>query len=494
MENLNLECDFDNYSDGDYSVNKFREYLEKKCNECKDETEKSKLETFAMNFIENLTENENLQDLTPQAIRKTKNQIRNDFFPKSYIADFEKYRKFYKTYEQLKNFYSKLLSREFPVGSLNYIGARTSRGKTTMLISLAVEAIAKGKEVLFITLEENYRQIINRLILNYTYKNRKELDNDVNGNAVVLSFNKKTPSEYIELMKANSEKTTPDENIPKPQKALEYYLKSIIKDDDNFLTEIGIDTNSKDYKPNIYTPIFQSAIKTVRELIISKRLVILEGYLADTKTICQEMTYTDDNTIIFLDYIQLMHTPQTTTTRQLEIQNISNEIAKTAGKNNLIVIAGAQFTRPPQITKGTLETENGNVSFDVFDETSFREAGDIEQDGAVLFGIGREKRENTDEDIFYYKNLKDRFGSADTENYYIMEKALAFSYFAPNTKDGKREKWQAPKRQAKRQTHQRKDKGEPMSVYIKQDPTVLKNKANRDPQWNKNIILDEGIL
>ncbi|MCQ2387836.1 MAG: hypothetical protein MJ066_05285, partial [Clostridia bacterium] len=52
----------------------------------------------------------------------------------------------------------------FPCGTLSYLGARTSRGKTTAMISIIVDALHQNKGVAIITNEESTDEIQLRLI------------------------------------------------------------------------------------------------------------------------------------------------------------------------------------------------------------------------------------------------------------------------------------------------------------------------------------------
>ena len=69
--------------------------------------------------------------------------------------------------------------------TMNFIGARTSRGKTTAMISMAVDALLQGHKVLFSTFEETDVQIYTRIALNLAWKrilenkeNNEEFDDD----------------------------------------------------------------------------------------------------------------------------------------------------------------------------------------------------------------------------------------------------------------------------------------------------------------------------
>jgi hypothetical protein len=63
-------------------------------------------------------------------------------------------------------------------GTLSYIGARTSVGKTTALISIAHEALEAGRKVIFLTLEEPTKDILRKLILCRVYAISSKTDRE----------------------------------------------------------------------------------------------------------------------------------------------------------------------------------------------------------------------------------------------------------------------------------------------------------------------------
>ncbi|MDR2923403.1 MAG: hypothetical protein LBU85_08700, partial [Treponema sp.] len=65
----------------------------------------------------------------------------------------------------------------FPNGTLNYVGARTGRGKTTAMVNIGIDALfllsenTQPRKVLFISLEETQLEIISRFVLCLAYRN-----------------------------------------------------------------------------------------------------------------------------------------------------------------------------------------------------------------------------------------------------------------------------------------------------------------------------------
>ncbi|MCF0224941.1 MAG: hypothetical protein HUK20_11790, partial [Fibrobacter sp.] len=72
-------------------------------------------------------------------------------------------------FQQLDKETNKPMPVKFPNGTLSYIGARTGRGKTTAMISMAVDAVMQGKATFFYTNEEGTKQIIMRLVKAFLY-------------------------------------------------------------------------------------------------------------------------------------------------------------------------------------------------------------------------------------------------------------------------------------------------------------------------------------
>ena len=86
---------------------------------------------------------------------------------------------------------------------------------------------------------------------------------------------------------------------------------------------------------------------------------------------------------IFIDYIQKIKFKGKSSTRQLELQKISETILETAKFNSVPIILGAQFGR-------------GNTKQEVLRLDNLREAGDIENDAKLFLGIWNEAKEKSE--------------------------------------------------------------------------------------------------
>jgi hypothetical protein len=98
------------------------------------------------------------------------------------------------------------------------------------------------------------------------------------------------------------------------------------------------------------------------------------------------------------------------------IKKISNGILLAAVRTNTIIISGAQFNRTV--------TRNGKGD-EVIETTSFRESGDLEQDGFNLLGIGRLAGQGKR----YIKMFASREELVE-DNAYSLDFEGAFSYMA----------------------------------------------------------------
>lgn len=306
--------------------------------------------------------------------------------PNPHIKSWEEYKQSIINFDESKDYKSGIFNRRFPIGTISYIGARPARGKTTMLVNVALDAIRQGKNAIYITAEETTKQILTRFILCTAYeKNVKE------GLA----------GDYIKtLMRSESNTRT----------AFYTYMKSRASTLDGMEA-----TNEKQY---------ESATETIKKLLQDGKLTVFEAYGATYADLINYLALQEAGSVILIDYIQHLKAPErlVTQTRQIQIQEMSHTLADIAGQAGLIMISGAQFSRP---AKGG--GNSGDVTqkkADTFDESSFREAGDIEQDGHILIGLGKDPQTDT----FYYSCMKDREATPDNGSLWSLEKDLAYSY------------------------------------------------------------------
>ena len=92
-------------------------------------------------------------------------------FPNTHVKPWDSYIDSVVNFDDSKDYKSTIFERRFPTGTISYIGARPGRGKTTILVNIALDALNQGKPVIFVTAEETTKQILTRFILSKTYSN-----------------------------------------------------------------------------------------------------------------------------------------------------------------------------------------------------------------------------------------------------------------------------------------------------------------------------------
>ena len=318
-----------------------------------------------------------------QAVEALKKLYRR--FPNTHVKPWDSYIDSVVNFDDSKDYKSTIFERRFPTGTISYIGARPGRGKTTILVNISLDALTQGKPVIFITAEETTKQILTRFILSKTYSNHP-----TDPKTVYESF--------------------------KPRTALFNY----IKDNARSLPQMPVD--NRDF--------FGDACDTIGEYINNKKLTIFEAYGATWQEMKDFISDQEAGSVILIDYIQHLKTPElfATQTRQIQIQEVSHQLADLAGLHGLILICGAQFNRD---AKGNGQGKPDLLKADSFDETSFREAGDIEQDGHILIGIG--KNPGTEE--LFYSCMKDREASPDNGKCWKLKKNMAYSFLQGDKDD-----------------------------------------------------------
>jgi hypothetical protein len=285
--------------------------------------------------------------------------------PKAYTsADYEEETK---NYDPDKYFCPKLFNAfPFPDGTLSVIGARTSRGKTTALINLALEALTAEttRKCLFITLEMSGRQLYNKLILAKAYSKaertiRKDLFDKVEN---------------------------PHKDLFKIVKAADAELEGI---DKKFIEKV------------------KEAKEFVDKKVDIKEFQLFQGWQLSQKAIINLISQQEKGTLVLIDYIQRMPlTEKVSKERYIQIKELSNALMNATTNSGVVTICGAQFNREAGTDK------EGN---DTFNETSFRESGDIEQDAHNAIGIGWE----ADKKTRFYEILKSREGGETGDGYYL---------------------------------------------------------------------------
>jgi hypothetical protein len=296
-------------------------------------------------------------------------------------------------------------------GTLSYIGARTGIGKTTALINITREAMDAGRKVIFLTLEEPARDITRKLILCDLYANAGE------SRAV--------------LQKLAAEKGDLTAAFHAARKGK--YVK-------------GSTDAAMDFKQKVLAG--QEKIGG----LYGSRLIFIEGRGLNTaeKQTAAITKHAMPGDIVLIDFIQRIADPDGVSFNNYMKGKAQSETLFNVAKNSgAAVISGAQFKR----AVSELPRELAPLGFKPFDVDSFREAGDIEQDGDYLFGIGDHM---SDPEMRFLKILKVRSGSGRNRCYSIDFQG-AFNYMGIGgrlTAMNPAHSYAKPKRKTETQTEQ----------------------------------------
>jgi replicative DNA helicase len=271
-----------------------------------------------------------------------------------YLSDCRKY-------EPDKDFKTKLFDLPFPDGTVSYIGARTSRGKTASMLNLAREAITANpaRKVLFITLEMSIKQLITRLALSLIYANG--------------------------IAKNTQESLKQREN---PMK--DYY---------NLIKGNPIDGGPNDTGAMIEG--YQAAMAILKSAFENQSFLLYDGRGASLDTIIDMIkTHAKRGTLVLIDYIQRMPSADgIMDSSYTRVKVISDRVWNAATLTGAVIIAGAQFNRVQD------KDNSENKKRDTFDDTSFRESGDLEQDAHCAIGLGWYKEDHNNR---FFEILKAR--------------------------------------------------------------------------------------
>lgn len=327
------------------------------------------------------------------------------------ITNLSNFDSFLKSYNESNNYNCRLFPKSdyekhlvFAPATIGFIGARTSRGKTTALVSVAMDALEQNKRVFFTTMEESQHQIFLRFILHILYKGGYFPENP-SANA---TLNPATWNNALLNTKFNSKRT----------------VLKILRNEP--IGDIFPDSNiTKKFTQNVL-----QAKETLNNYLKSGKLAIYNGMESPSfEYMIDAMTDNDAGTICLLDYIQKVKQPSKffgSENRFPMLQYVSNEIANATKRTNIITISGAQFGRTNEKQKSTV--------LDLFTDESFQECSAIEQAGEIEIGIGRHFNKGVKHS--YYAILKDRDnGEYNPSIYYELEGVEKFSMFAPKRRE-----------------------------------------------------------
>jgi hypothetical protein len=279
----------------------------------------------------------------------------------------------------------------FPEGTVSYIGARTGRGKTTVMVNIGIEALfppgqdVKPRRVLFVSLEESHKQILRRFSLCLAYTNA-----DAESREKLLTVEnpytkKRDPKNTYKSWKRNRE-------IGGPGNAAS--VAAIIEAD-----------------------------RKIKEAVENRAFIYFDGVGASLAEILAAVKAMNRGDIILLDYIQKIKAGKESHSGNPDLERIregSEKLIEAAKIRECVIIAGAQFNREGY--KG-----GPNKKGDEFTDADFRGCGDLEQDGHNLLGIGR----SADKTKTYFGIIKSREWEI-TDKYYSLDFAGGYSFMSNN--------------------------------------------------------------
>jgi len=233
-------------------------------------------------------------------------------------------------------------------GLLTIIAGRPGHGKTTLMLNLAKNIIEEysDKTVLFFSYEVSTERIYTQLVMNEA------------GTIIEPENSSDIRTQY---------------------KLYEEYLQK----------EFSFEYEDVD-----------AAAEKIRQFIDQDRLkVFKEAYNAkDLQAVIRSFSRLHD-VVVFVDYIQKIKSSERgKSQRYLEVAEASEALRETAVSLNIPIIAGAQVSRP---LKGKMTVAPRLAEL--------REAGDIEQDAALVLGIlNRTKAEEEEIEVELSGNVKDK--------------------------------------------------------------------------------------
>jgi KaiC/GvpD/RAD55 family RecA-like ATPase len=299
----------------------------------------------------------------------------------SCFATFEEYERERFNYDPAKEFAPTLFGGiPFPEGTVSYIGARMSRGKTAAMINLTREALThktNQRKVIFVTLEMAANELITRLIHSVNYATHQD-------------------------------KTGPENALWRIGEHKDKELLSKLYD------HAFRGTESKEELFHPFAEYTHTAIDEVKNFMNKKLITFYDTTKHEFDTIIENIErYTNVGDLVLLDYIQRMPSTNKARDGYARVKYISEGICRLAKSTGSIIIAGAQFSR--DAVADAKEKSRVEKKADVFGENSYRESGDIEQDAHNAIGIGWTSK-NGDR---FYEVLKSRSSGYVGEAFYF---------------------------------------------------------------------------
>lgn len=287
----------------------------------------SKFNEIVGNFTPEELKSLNLSEGLKKVIERVKEQKSNPTLSETVCTG----------YEELDQY----LSGGFRKGVFTLIAARPAMGKTVMMLNAAIEAAKQGKKVLFISIEMNLIQCLQRSMSKVSGVKMSK----------ILQPEFITNNEISELEKSQ-------------EKVTSLYGKNL------FIDEVK----------SINAPQLEAKIK-----FYQKQLGV---------------------ELVFVDYIQIMHTRQNKTPKEVsDYTEISNDLREIAKSTGVALVLGAQLGRD-------VEKRDDKRPMD----SDLKNSGALEQDAGAIIHLYRDvvyNKETEDKNILEVIIGKNRFGAGN---------------------------------------------------------------------------------
>jgi hypothetical protein len=262
-----------------------------------------------------------------------------------------------------------------PASGIATIGARTSGGKTTVLINIMGEFLHAGKSVFFATYEMNASEIILALALHLFARSCAE---------PIPGWTRNDPGPGVRVSGLD---------------ALERQLDPIPVDENpefiDLFSRIKMYVGTHGDVPSALKPAYAQLASYIND----GRLAVVDspGNIATLS----ELVRLHEFGVYIVDYIQIIPPPADAPREGYgKVAAVCDYIRQLGNAGKKLIVVGAQFNR-----QAGEETTAG--AFDPRLE-QFREAGDIEQISTLAIGIGYQTGDDGKKQ-FFYKILKNRF-------------------------------------------------------------------------------------
>lgn len=305
-----------------------------------------------------------------------------------------------------------IFGRTFPVETLSFIGARTSRGKTAAMSSVAIDAVFPAnaedkRKVLFITLEESDWQIARRFALCKAWRDADDA----------------TKTELLNVVNPYYRNGDEEQDRNDPKQAFNAWMRGDLKPD--------TPTNS----------VFIATVSKAKDDIIAAiergDISIYEGAGASSLELRARLDKLEKDTVLLYDYIQLSPAEGGITdsySKKTAVADANMMIINAIKSHRCVAIAGAQFNRQGTDKQSAAEASGIDCKVDIFSDSSFSDCGNVEQDAHIAIGIGWVKNDSGEVTSRYCELLKNREGGGVGMRKELDMRGIGYSYLKAGDK------------------------------------------------------------